>query len=220
MIIKQVIPILEKLATAKKPLSAGSPECEYNISPVLYDLFNRCTILDLPGTHKVDIEHDLSYPIDSKWHGQFDLVIDPGTIEHTANPTQCLINYMHLVCVNGTLQITTTTDSNQQHGYFQFNPQWFSNFLSLNGFSLELYTHTLSRFGKLTPFTDVGIVPYTLHLPRLVTVVAQKIFETKKITYPVQQFWTDKGETEMKPYNHNLIRDIWYLLRYFVTHLR
>jgi hypothetical protein len=90
---------------------------------------------------------DLSYPIDL---GQYDLVIDPGTLEHVPNIAQGFINAASAVRPGGHIMhhgpITMLN-----HGYWNLNPNWFVDFYDHNGFKIELMEMTSNG----TCFDDV-----------------------------------------------------------------
>lgn len=84
----------------------------------------------LQGTERVV---DLNEPQDL---GEFDLVIDPGTIEHCFNIAQAAKNLAEAVKVGGVISQAVPM-SMFNHGYYNLNPIWFHDFYSQNGFDLE-----------------------------------------------------------------------------------
>lgn len=93
--------------------------------------------LDASGFEGATIVHDLSHPVPSKLHGQFNAVVDCGTIEHVFDVARCLHNYMVMVRQNGHVIIHTPSNNYLEHGFHQFGPQLFERvFRHVNGFAL------------------------------------------------------------------------------------
>ena len=68
--------------------------------------------------------------------GEYDLVIDPGTIEHCFNVAQAAKNLADAVKVGGIISQAVPM-SMFNHGYYNINPVWFVDFYRANGFRLE-----------------------------------------------------------------------------------
>lgn len=68
--------------------------------------------------------------------GEYDLVVDPGTIEHCFNIAQAAKNLAEAVKVGG-LICQAVPMSMFNHGYYNLNPVWFIDFYKANGFRLE-----------------------------------------------------------------------------------
>lgn len=69
--------------------------------------------------------------------GKYDLVIDPGTIEHCFNIGQALINAANAVDVGGRI-LHTSPVSMINHGFYNINPTLFHDFYTQNGWVEEL----------------------------------------------------------------------------------
>ncbi len=94
--------------------------------------------LDASPFEGAEIIHDLNEPIPERHHGQFDVVIDGGLLEHVFNFPVALKNCMEMVRVGGTLIIHTPANNYFGHGFYQFSPELFFRALSEeNGFRIE-----------------------------------------------------------------------------------
>lgn len=69
--------------------------------------------------------------------GEYDLVIDPGTIEHCFNIAQAAANLAGAVKVGGIISQAVPM-AMFNHGYYNLNPIWFIDFYKSNGFELEM----------------------------------------------------------------------------------
>lgn len=89
-------------------------------------------------SHRGDeIVADLNFPHD---FGQFDLVIDPGTIEHCFNVAQAAMTAARSVKVGGYI-LHVNPISMVNHGFYNLSPTWYYDFYGDNGF------HVLKCFG-------------------------------------------------------------------------
>jgi SAM-dependent methyltransferase len=82
--------------------------------------------------------HDFNEPIDAGREGQYDVVVDGGTIEHVFNFPVAIANCMRLVRVQGLLLLLTPANNYFGHGFYQFSPELFYRVLGpANGFQIE-----------------------------------------------------------------------------------
>ena len=70
--------------------------------------------------------------------GEYDLVIDPGTIEHCFNVAQAAKNLAEAVKVGGIISQAVPM-AMFNHGYYNLNPVWFIDLYKANGFRLEFH---------------------------------------------------------------------------------
>ena len=91
------------------------------------------TIVDFTSEHGVEKIADLNHPQEL---GQFDLVIDPGTLEHCFNIGQAFINAANAVKVGGVIfHLSPMTMLN--HGFYNLNPTLFNDFYFQNGWEVR-----------------------------------------------------------------------------------
>jgi SAM-dependent methyltransferase len=69
--------------------------------------------------------------------GQFDLVIDPGTLEHCFNIGQALMNAANAVKLGGYI-LHLSPMNMPNHGFYNLSPTLYHDFYSQNGWSVDL----------------------------------------------------------------------------------
>ncbi|MBK9137940.1 MAG: hypothetical protein IPM17_04150 [Verrucomicrobia bacterium] len=85
-----------------------------------------------------EVIHDLNQPIPADLAGQFDLVLDGGTLEHVFHFPTAISNCMKLLRVGGRLLLFTPANNYCGHGFYQFSPELFYRVLGPdNGFQIE-----------------------------------------------------------------------------------
>lgn len=96
------------------------------------------TILDASSYEGADRIHDLNNPIPDDLRGQFDAVIESGSLEHIFNFPVAIANLAGMLKVGGTLFITVPANNLMGHGFYQFSPElMFRVFSDENGFALR-----------------------------------------------------------------------------------
>ena len=126
---------------------------------------------------------DLNYPIPSQACGQYDYVLDVGTLEHCFNIPQALINMAALVNVGGVVFHDNPFNWGN-HGFYNVCPTLFADFYAENGFEVQ-YLKLIPRGGQEiweVPLT--GRFVYTDKEANIFTVA--KRVEIKEFTFPTQ----------------------------------
>lgn len=83
---------------------------------------------------------DLSRPIPKEWHGQYDTVLDFGTLEHIFHFPQAIENCFLLLKPGGKIVSLNGANNYCGHGFYQFSPElWFSLFAANNYRDVEIY---------------------------------------------------------------------------------
>lgn len=96
------------------------------------------TALDASDYEGADRIHDMNDPVPESWHGQYDTVIDSGSLEHIFNIPVAFANIGTLLREGGKVFITTPANNQMGHGFYQFSPDlMFRVFSEQNGFSLR-----------------------------------------------------------------------------------
>ena len=85
---------------------------------------------------KPRIIHDLQYPIDSKFHNFFNLVIDSGTLEHIFDIRSVMENIVRITKRGGFVLQFIPAQNFLNHGFYQFSPTLFYDFYTSNGFEI------------------------------------------------------------------------------------
>lgn len=94
--------------------------------------------LDISDFEGSELIHDLNHPIPESLAGQFDAVIDGGSLEHVFNFPVAIRNCMELVRPGGNLFLFTMANNHCGHGFYQFSPELFFRVLTPeNGFDVQ-----------------------------------------------------------------------------------
>lgn len=105
--------------------------------------------IDMSDYQGSSIVHDMNRPLwDSRPElaGQFDLVIDGGTLEHVFNFPVAVRNLMFLVRQGGHILTTNPANNLCGHGFYQFTPELMHRLYSpANGFRVNHVLLTQSR---------------------------------------------------------------------------
>jgi SAM-dependent methyltransferase len=119
---------------------------------------------------------DLNYEADI---GQFDVVIDPGTVEHCFNVGQAFLNAAHAVKPGGIIYHISPMDM-MNHGFYNFNPTLFHDFYTQNGWEiieLNVVSETPNHFSVSARF-------FSKYEHNIICIARRKGFQRMK--FPVQ----------------------------------
>lgn len=95
--------------------------------------------IDIPGCeHEPELIHDLNQPLPEHYVDRFNLILDPGTIEHVFDAKTGFTNIVRALKVGGTI-IQQVPVYSYNGGYYSINPNVLNDFYRENGFS-ELKT--------------------------------------------------------------------------------
>ncbi|HNQ89966.1 MAG TPA: hypothetical protein PKM73_15200 [Verrucomicrobiota bacterium] len=98
----------------------------------------RLDSLDVGAFENATIIHDLNRPIPDDLVGQFDVVLDCGTLEHVFNFPTAVANCMRMTKLGGRIILQTPANNFFGHGLYQFSPELFYLLFSeKNGFVTE-----------------------------------------------------------------------------------
>ena len=91
------------------------------------------TCVDYKVLRGNEVVADLNYPCD---FGEFDLVIDPGTLEHCFNLPQAALNVASVVVEGGRI-LHCNPISMVNHGFYMLSPTWYADWYGQNGWTVE-----------------------------------------------------------------------------------
>jgi SAM-dependent methyltransferase len=96
------------------------------------------TVLDASAYEGADTIHDMNTPVPAVWHGQYDAVIDSGSLEHIFNFPVAMGNLANMLKEGGTIFVSTPANNLMGHGFYQFSPElMFRVFSEANGFTIH-----------------------------------------------------------------------------------
>jgi hypothetical protein len=92
--------------------------------------------VDIHPSRGVERVVDLNRPCDL---GQFDVVLDPGTIEHCFNIGQAILNAANAVAVGGSIYHSPPMTM-LNHGFYNLSPTLLNDFYEQNGWEIVILT--------------------------------------------------------------------------------
>jgi SAM-dependent methyltransferase len=91
--------------------------------------------MDYSEYENASIVHDLNHPVPERLHGQFDAVIEAGSLEHIFNFPVAIANLMRMTKAGGRVFLSTPANNLCGHGFYQFSPElMYRVFSPENGF--------------------------------------------------------------------------------------
>jgi hypothetical protein len=129
---------------------------------------------------------DLNYPISDSYHGQYDLVIDTGTLEHCFNVGTAFINMCKLANPINGLILTAAPMNKMNHGFWNFSPCLYADFIEQNNFLLLFLGAFYKENGELK---EVPISESSRFKAPIESVIFCVFRKQKKSTYnfPIQK---------------------------------
>lgn len=131
-----------------------------NKMPETFELFEhlgvKLTVVDYIKVMGNEVVADLNYPHD---FGKFDVVLDPGTVEHCFNIGQAILNAANAVKFGGVIMhLSPMTMLN--HGFYNICPTLFHDFYTQNGWEVDMKVlpasnyviHQTGRFDMTTDY--------------------------------------------------------------------
>jgi hypothetical protein len=143
------------------------------------EVFKTLKCVDFYKLDGVDETVDLCEPVDL---GKYDLVIDPGTIEHCFNVAQAFKNAAQAVKVGGCI-FHIGSLSMVNHAFYSFSPTLFYDFYQENGFEIEVFEGIHKNGMMLESVDKYARKQYPSEC--VIHCLARRI-ENKKIKWPIQ----------------------------------
>lgn len=170
----------------------GVPPHDVPDSESFFEAFGASLdVYDIVQERGDEIICDLNYPIPAQACGQYDYVLDVGTLEHCFNIAQALVNMACLLKVDG-LIFHENPYNWGNHGFYNLNPTLFHDFYTGNGFVIEecaLLPVKGAEHAVKAPQTKRFI--FTEREANLFT-VARRV-EEKPMTFPTQTKYRNMG---------------------------
>lgn len=142
----------------------------------------KVKIVDFTADHGIETIADLNHPQD---FGVFDLVIDPGTLEHCFNIGQAFMTAANAVKEGGAI-CHLSPMSMLNHGFYNLNPTLFYDFYTQNGWEVRDF--------KVLPFRGPRVEVsdrFDMHSEYLMRVIAFRT-NSSSLKYPVQTKYLKK----------------------------
>ncbi len=100
--------------------------------------FDEIISLDASKYENADIIYDLNQDtLPSAMQERFDMVLDPGTIEHVFHLPNCLKNIFNMLRIGGRVIHISPSSNHLDHGFYMFSPTLFRDYYLANHFALQ-----------------------------------------------------------------------------------
>jgi len=90
------------------------------------------TVMDCTAWQGQEIIVDLNYPVNTKHHLIYDVIIDNGTLEHVFNIAQAMSNILNMLKKDGYICHSNPVNS-PNHGFYSISPTFYHDFYEENG---------------------------------------------------------------------------------------
>lgn len=95
----------------------------------------RVLTLDVSEYEGAEYVWDLNAPVPQTWEGQFDTILDFGTLEHIFDVKQALWNINRLLKPDGRVIHMLPASNYMEHGFYSFSPTFFYDYYGANSFT-------------------------------------------------------------------------------------
>jgi hypothetical protein len=142
------------------------------------------------------IIHDFNKPIDASLVRSYTCVIDFGSLEHVFNVAVALKNCTDMIEIGGHFLGMSPANNMMGHGFYQFSPELYFNYLSHNGFAdIDVFMIPYRAFQHLFHVTDPrdirDRVEFVNAEPVMIAVIAKKIEHLETARIPIQSDYQD-----------------------------
>ncbi len=118
------------------PMNSGTPLDDKLLFRMMgFEAIETLDYSDFEGAdHVVDLNQE-GLPEDLR--GNFDVVLDSGTLEHVFHVPNALKNIVSLVKVGGRIIFLSPSSNHMDHGFYMFSPTFFVDYFMANLFDIE-----------------------------------------------------------------------------------
>jgi SAM-dependent methyltransferase len=168
------------------------------------------------ATHVVDLNSDNLSP---SLIGQFDVVLDSGTIEHVFHVPNALKNALSLAKEGGRVIFLSPSSNHVDHGFYMYSPTLFMDYLTANGLRIETcyfirYSPDGRRPWQAYRYTRESWRQFTIGVlddrPYMVFVVATRVPGSSIGKIPQQALYLERWNAggSMVPKRHDRLKRI------------
>jgi len=158
------------------------------------------TCLDLFDA-QAKLRHDMNEPVPESLHGQYNTLIDIGSVEHVFDIRQCLENCIRMLSVGGWYLLHVPVNGYFAHGLHVFNPFTVLHALELNGFAVRYKAYTTVG-GRLIKRPGGN-------RDQLMWVAAEKVADIDRFRPPQQGYWDEFYQTDERPAQREIQERYW-----------
>ena len=160
--------------------------------------------LDYSNFEGAELLADLNQPLATELRGQFDLVVDAGTLEHIFHVPQALANIGTLLKPGGRVVHITPANNFTNHGFYQICPTLYADYYRTNGYvdvQCFLAEHRTQRieFAPVSYYRlEPGRQPCLMLSPRMLQsiCIAEKTPTSTVDRIPIQSYYADLYRAE------------------------
>ncbi len=99
--------------------------------------FDSVASMDASEYQGATVCGDLNTPVDPRLAGQYDVVLEQGTLEHVFHLPMALQNIHALLKVGGRMIFLLPCSNHVDHGYYSFSPVLFHDYLTENRYRID-----------------------------------------------------------------------------------
>jgi hypothetical protein len=152
--------------------------------------------MDASDYEDATIIHDLNQPLPEKLKQKYTCVLESGTLEHVFNFPVALKSTIDMIEVGGHLLVITPANNLMGHGFYQFSPELYYNFLACNGFAdIEVYMLPYRWVPQIFRVSDPRTVRSRVELVNAesmqIGVIARKTGHISEMVCPIQSDYHD-----------------------------
>ncbi len=156
----------------------------------LFELYGASLdVFDIVQERGTEIVLDLNHPIPVNGVGQFDYVLDVGTLEHCFNAPQALVNMLSLLKEGGII-IHENPFNWGNHGFWNLNPTLYHDFYTDNGCEI-LECVLVTRGGGIAEVPITGRFQFLQDEANCLCVAVK--LEDVPIAFPTQTKYREKS---------------------------
>jgi hypothetical protein len=164
----------------------GLQEPIYDTLSLFKALDIETEVTDIVSARGMERIVDLNVPLPPDLEARFDLVIDTGTCEHCFNVAQAFSNSCAALAVGGYL-IHAAPLTRVNHGFWNFSPTVYPDFLHDNGFKIHYMSGMTCDLVKgFKPFEVQQFGRFVAPGDAAIYVVAERV-ELRAFKWPVQR---------------------------------
>lgn len=137
-----------------------------------------------------EIITDLNYPIENKYHNNYDLIIDTGTLEHCFNVAVAFENMCKLAKIGG-LILTAAPMTKINHGFWNFSPCAYQNYFEQNNFKILYLGGFHKKNGEIINI-NVDANARKIYPAEAILICVVRKMENSKYGFPIQKKYLKK----------------------------
>lgn len=194
--------------SSRPTLEPTGVSCDYLFRRLGFDSVHATDVSDYEGA---EVIFDLNAAAIPPEHaGQYDVVLDSGTLEHIFHLPNALKNILDFTKKGGRIIHISPSSNHVDHGFFMFSPTFFWDFYKANDLkihSCDLFRYNVMtsaraqwQYGPYTPGSLDNVSSGGLGAGSWgIAVIAEKVADIPEITIPQQGMYLEPWQTGVIP---------------------